>query len=113
MLSGNALAGVELPQAEGKAPQHDGTGHRARLRQRLLEGGAEALADYEVLEYLLRNKNATVTRDMLGRDVWKEPGIGLTNVVEVYITHLRRKVERPDRRPLIHTVRGVGYRLEG
>lgn len=53
MLSGNALAGVELPQAEGKAPEHGGTGHRARLRQRLLEGGAEALADYEVLEYLL------------------------------------------------------------
>ena len=53
MLSGNALAGVELPQAEGKSPGHGGTGHRARLRQRLLEGGAEALADYEVLEYLL------------------------------------------------------------
>ena len=53
MLSGNALAGVELPQAEGKSPKHGGTGHRGRLRQRLLEGGAEALADYEVLEYLL------------------------------------------------------------
>lgn len=53
MLSGNALAGVELPQAEGKSPEHGGTGHRGRLRQRLLEGGAEALADYEVLEYLL------------------------------------------------------------
>lgn len=53
MLSPYALAGVELPKAEGKSAEHGGTGHRARLRQRLLEGGAEALADYEVLEYLL------------------------------------------------------------
>ena len=53
MLSGNALAGVELPKAEGNGEAHGGVGHRARLRQRLLEGGAEALADYEVLEYLL------------------------------------------------------------
>jgi DNA repair protein RadC len=53
MLCANALAGIELPQAEGKSPKHGGTGHRSRLRQRLLEGGAEALADYEVLEYLL------------------------------------------------------------
>src|SRR3546814_12546035 len=42
-----------LPQAEDKQEMHPGTGHRARLRERLLCGGAEALADYEVLEYLL------------------------------------------------------------
>ncbi|MFN4114575.1 MAG: RadC family protein [Sphingomonadaceae bacterium] len=53
MLSPYALAGIELPKAEDKSAEHGGTGHRARLRQRLLEGGAEALADYEVLEYLL------------------------------------------------------------
>ncbi|MCL4673559.1 MAG: DNA repair protein RadC [Sphingomonadaceae bacterium] len=53
MLSTNALAGVELPKAEETGARHGGTGHRARLRQRLLDGGAEALADYEVLEYLL------------------------------------------------------------
>jgi len=42
-----------LPQAEEKSGQHAGAGHRARLRERLLNGGAEALADYELLEYLL------------------------------------------------------------
>lgn len=47
------MAGDWLPQAEEKAPAHGATGHRERLRRRLLEGGAEALADYEVLEYLL------------------------------------------------------------
>jgi DNA-binding response OmpR family regulator len=69
--------------------------------------------EFEVLEFLLRHKNTNVTRDMLGREVWKEPAIGLTNVIDVYITHLRKKLERPGRPALIHTIRGVGYRLEG
>jgi DNA repair protein RadC len=47
------LAELSLPKAEDKQMQHPGTGHRARLRERLLNGGNEALADYEVLEYLL------------------------------------------------------------
>ncbi|TNE33290.1 MAG: JAB domain-containing protein [Alphaproteobacteria bacterium] len=51
------MPGEFLPQAEENSqegrPNHDGAGHRARLRERLLKGGAEALADYEVLEYLL------------------------------------------------------------
>ncbi|WP_324262793.1 DNA repair protein RadC [Altererythrobacter sp. H2] len=53
MLQPNAQAEVRLPKADSKSAEHGATGHRARLRQRLLEGGAEALADYEVLEYLL------------------------------------------------------------
>jgi DNA-binding response OmpR family regulator len=43
--------------------------------------------------------------------VWKEPDYALTNVIDVYINVLRRKLERPGRPPLIHTVRGVGYAL--
>jgi two-component system copper resistance phosphate regulon response regulator CusR len=86
------------------------------LRRRVSRGGEEVELthrEFDLLEYLLRNKNSSVTRDMLGRDVWKESCIGLTNVIDVHITHLRRKLERPARRPLILTVRGVGYRLEG
>jgi two-component system, OmpR family, copper resistance phosphate regulon response regulator CusR len=67
--------------------------------------------EFEVLSYLVRHKNAIVTRDMLGREVWKEPNHALTNVIDVYITLLRRKLEQPGRRSLIHTVRGVGYIL--
>ncbi len=48
---GNGVAGSE--RDDGQAAPHDGAGHRARLRERLLHGGPEALADYEVLEYLL------------------------------------------------------------
>jgi two-component system, OmpR family, copper resistance phosphate regulon response regulator CusR len=84
------------------------------LRRRVVRGGEEiplTLREFEVLAYLLQNKNAVITREMLGRDVWKEPGYALTNVIDVYINMLRRKVERPGREPLIHTLRGVGYSL--
>jgi two-component system, OmpR family, copper resistance phosphate regulon response regulator CusR len=67
--------------------------------------------EFELLEFLLRNKNTTVTRDMIAREVWKEGSGTLTNTIDVYITLLRKKIERPDKRPLIQTVRGVGYAL--
>jgi DNA-binding response OmpR family regulator len=84
------------------------------LTRRVTRGGTEVpltQREFEVLEYLLRHKNAVVTRDMLGRDVWKEPEHALTNVIDVYINLLRRKVERAGLPPLIHTLRGVGYSL--
>src|ERR1700722_5114857 len=49
--------------------------------------------EFEVLEYLVRHKNEPVTREMLGLDVFKEPGYAYTNVIEVYINILRKKVE--------------------
>ena len=84
------------------------------LERRVTRAGKEislTLRESELLEYLLRHKNTTVTRDMLGRDVWKEPGYALTNVIDVFITYLRRKIEKPGSPPLIHTIRGVGYSL--
>jgi DNA-binding response OmpR family regulator len=85
------------------------------LQRRVTRGGVELTLtqrEFEVLEYFLRHKNAVVTRDMLGREVWKEPGHALTNVIDVYVNFLRRKVERPGKKTLLHTVRGVGYRLQ-
>jgi two-component system copper resistance phosphate regulon response regulator CusR len=67
--------------------------------------------EFELLEYLLRHADATVTRDMIAREVWKEPGGVLTNVIDVYVRTLRKKIEHPDRRQLLYTVRGVGYVL--
>jgi DNA-binding response OmpR family regulator len=84
------------------------------LQRRVVRGGAEVSLthrEFEVLAYLLRHKNTVVTRDMLGRDVWREPNHALTNVIDVYINLLRRKLEKPGQRPLIHTLRGVGYSL--
>jgi two-component system, OmpR family, copper resistance phosphate regulon response regulator CusR len=84
------------------------------LARRVVRGGLEldlTRREYELLEYLLRHKNTTVTRDMIARDVWKEGSGALTNTIDVYINMLRKKVEQPDKRQLIHTVRGVGYAL--
>jgi DNA-binding response OmpR family regulator len=68
--------------------------------------------EFEVLEYLARHKGRTVTREMLGRDVWHDPNYALTNVVEVYINLLRKKLDPPDSPSVIATVRGVGYCLK-
>jgi DNA-binding response OmpR family regulator len=84
------------------------------IRRRVVRGGVDiplTQREFDVLAYLLRHKNTVVTRDMLGRDVWREPSYALTNVIDVYINLLRRKVEKPGQRPLIHTRRGVGYTL--
>lgn len=69
--------------------------------------------EFELLEYLLRHKNQVVSREMLARNVWKEPARAtpLDNVMDVHITRLRRKVDEPFDRKLIHTVRGVGFVL--
>jgi two-component system copper resistance phosphate regulon response regulator CusR len=84
------------------------------LKRRVTRAGAEVnltLREFEVLEYLVRHKNQPVTREMLGLEVWQEPGYAHTNVIEVYINLLRKKVEVADRPPRIVTLRGVGYSL--
>jgi DNA-binding response OmpR family regulator len=84
------------------------------LGRRVLRDGVEielSTREFELLRYLLEHANATVTRDMIARDVWKEPAGVLTNVIDVYIKTLRKKIERPERRQLLCTVRGVGYVL--
>jgi two-component system copper resistance phosphate regulon response regulator CusR len=84
------------------------------LARRVVRDGAEielSKREFDLLEFLLRHKNMTVTRDTLGREVWKEPEGMWTNVIEVCINSLRKKVERPGQRLLIHTIRGVGYAL--
>src|SRR5262249_2676046 len=84
------------------------------LERRVRRGGVEVeltRREFELLVYLLRHTNAVVARQMLGRDRSREPDFALTNVIEVYVNLLRRKLERPDRPPLIHTLRGQGYSL--
>jgi DNA-binding response OmpR family regulator len=67
--------------------------------------------EFELLEYLMRRRGQVVTRDMIARDVWREPAGSMTNVIEVYVNYLRKKLERSGQARLIHTVRGVGYRF--
>ena len=69
--------------------------------------------EFELLEYLLRHQGQVVSREMLAREVWKEPSRAtpLDNVIDVHIARLRRKVDEPFSPKLIHTVRGVGFVL--
>ena len=86
---------------------------RARVA---LRGGREmALSprEVDVLEYLLRHQGKVVTREMLERDVWKQTSrfTSLDNVIDVQMARLRRKVDENATDKLIHTLRGLGYRL--
>ena len=84
------------------------------VARRVVRNGVElelSNREFELLEFLLRHRNEAVTRDMIGREVWKEPDGVWTNIIEVYVNALRKKIEQLGQRQLIHTVRGVGYAL--
>jgi DNA-binding response OmpR family regulator len=65
--------------------------------------------EFSLLEYLMRNNGIRVTRAMILQDVWNLSFDTMTNVVDVYINYLRKKVDDGAEQKLIHTVRGVGY----
>jgi DNA-binding response OmpR family regulator len=67
--------------------------------------------EYAILEYFLRHPNAVVTRTMLGESVWNYEFDGISNIIDVYVRRLRRKIDLDGRDSLIQTVRGAGYRL--
>ena len=69
--------------------------------------------EFDLLEYLMRHAQATVSREMLAHEIWKDVGRAtpLDNVIDVHIARLRRKVDGPNLARLIHTVRGVGFCL--
>lgn len=65
--------------------------------------------EFALLEYLMRHAGQVVTRTMIAEHVWGFNWDRLTNVIDVYVNHLRKKVEPSDEPRLIHAVRGVGY----
>jgi DNA-binding response OmpR family regulator len=67
--------------------------------------------EYAVLEYLLRHPDQVLSRTQIGEHVWNFDFYHESNVVDVYIGYLRRKIDKGSSLPLLHTVRGVGYRL--
>ncbi len=67
--------------------------------------------EYAVLEYLMRHPHQVLTRTQIGEHVWNFDFYNESNVVDVYVGYLRRKIEQAGTLPLIHTVRGVGYRI--
>lgn len=114
------LARVRALTRRGKAE----SGGRLRLadlemdasgRVALRDGKELALTarEFDLLEYLLRQQGRVVSREMLARDVWRETAryTPLDNVIDVHIAHLRRKLDEPFHKKLLHTVRGVGFVL--
>lgn len=68
--------------------------------------------EYALLEYLIKNKNRILSRSTITQHVWKHNFDPESNIIDVYIKRLRTKIEREDgSRPLIQSIRGVGYRM--
>lgn len=68
--------------------------------------------EYAILEYLARNRNVVVTREQIRANIWNIDDDVNSNVIDVYIRYLRRKIDDNYEEKLIHTIRGVGYKLE-
>lgn len=68
--------------------------------------------EYAILEYLARNRNVVVTREHIRVNIWNIDDDVNSNVIDVYIRYLRRKIDDNYEEKLIHTIRGVGYKLE-
>jgi heavy metal response regulator len=87
-----------------------------RLTQQVRRGGKRielTAKEYGLLEYLAANTGRVLSRTMIVEHVWDESFESLTNIVDVYVRHLRSKVDDPFPAKLIHTVRGAGYCLQG
>ncbi|MCX6152902.1 MAG: response regulator transcription factor [Candidatus Kapabacteria bacterium] len=67
--------------------------------------------EYSLLEYLMRNKNRILSRSTITQHVWKHNFDPESNIIDVYIKRLRSKIDRDDTKPLIQSIRGVGYRM--
>jgi DNA-binding response OmpR family regulator len=69
--------------------------------------------EFALLEYFMHHPGQVITKDMIINHVWDEDAYVLPNTVEVYIGYLRNKIDRPfpDAEPLLHTLRGFGYKL--
>ena len=83
-----------------------------RLTQQVRRGGKRidlTSKEYALLEYLMANADRVLSRTMIIEHVWDQSFEGLTNIVDVYVRHLRAKVDDPHPQKLIRTVRGVGY----
>jgi two-component system OmpR family response regulator len=68
--------------------------------------------EFRLLEFLMRHAGQVVTRTMLLEKVWDYHFDPQTNVIDVHVSRLRGKIDKDFERPLLHTVRGAGYRLE-
>jgi two-component system copper resistance phosphate regulon response regulator CusR len=85
------------------------------IRRKVVRSGENvelAPKEFSILEYMMRNRGRPLSRTMIVEHVWDMDYDGLTNIVDVYIRHLRSKIDDKWPQKLIHTVRGIGYMLD-
>ena len=110
-LDRRAKAGGDAPETLLKAADLE----MDLLRREVRRGGQPIdlqPREFQLLEFLMRHAGQVVTRTMLLEGVWDYHFDPQTNVIDVHISRLRGKIDKGFDRPLLHTVRGVGYRLE-
>ena len=86
-----------------------------RLKHTVKRAGKEielTSREYALLEYMMLNAGDVVTRTMISEHVWNEDFDSFSNVVDVYVNHLRNKIDKDSKKPLIHSIRGTGYVLK-
>ena len=101
------------PAAKGTVLQVGDLGLDTSTREVSREGEHVELTtkEYALLEYLMRHPNQVLTRTMIAEHVWNYDFDNATNVIDVHIRNLRRKIDDRFTAKLIHTVRGAGYRI--
>lgn len=85
-----------------------------QLAHKVTRGGQEIIltsTEYALLEYLMLNANEVITRTMISEHVWNDEFDSFSNVINVYINYLRKKVDEGFSKKLIHSIRGTGYVL--
>jgi DNA-binding response OmpR family regulator len=88
----------------------DVDGHRAIRKGKTID---LTIREYKLLEYLITNQGAALSRTDILKQVWEKEAERNTNVVDVYVNYLRSKIDKGFKRKLIQTVVGIGYRIEG
>jgi DNA-binding response OmpR family regulator len=87
-----------------------------RLTQQVKRAGRRielTVKEYALLEYLMLNRDRVLSRNMIIEHIWDQSFDGITNIVDVYVRHLRAKVDDPHQYKMIRTVRGAGYLIRG
>ena len=87
------------------------------LKSRIVSRAGREIAlstkEFDVLEYLMRNVGIVLSREQIERTIWNYEYAGNSNIIDVYIRNLRKKIDDPYETKLIHTVRSVGYCIRG
>lgn len=83
-------------------------GHRVERAGKAIELSPK---EYQLLEFLMRNQDTALPKHLILNKVWQIRSTAASNRLEVHVRHLREKVDKPFKKKVIHTVRGIGYKL--